>query len=154
MQSGKDMNLCHVCGNQIESSVVKCPFCGCTSGDSALPVKKDYVHRVVNLETGRPGVETAMERMGVVIEDGVRTGVSVLTLIHGYGSSGKGGVIRKECRKNLDFMKSRGRISDYITGEAFNKKSGVVKTLLRRYPQLISDRNLNRGNRGITLVVI
>jgi hypothetical protein len=92
--------------------------------------------------------------MDMAVEEAVRTGLSVLTLIHGYGSSGKGGVIRFECRKNLEFMRSRGRISDFIPGEAFNRKSGSIKTLLRRFPQMSSDKNLNRGNKGITLVVI
>ena len=148
------MNLCHICGNAIQISCSKCPFCGCETKHSALTTKKDFRHKVVNLESGRPDVETALGRMDIAVEEAARTGISVLTLIHGYGSSGKGGVIRSECRKNLDFMRSRGRISDFIHGEVFNRKSGPVKTLLRRFPQMSTDKNLNRGNKGITLVVI
>ncbi len=89
-----------------------------------------------------------------MIEDSLRNNVNVLTLIHGYGSSGKGGVIRLECRKVLEFLKNKGIISDFIPGEDFNKRSGAVKALLRRYPQLGQDKHLNRGNRGITLVIL
>jgi len=114
----------------------------------------EFVHKTVNLEAGRPVVEVALNRMNEIIEDSVRNDVNVLTLIHGYGSSGKGGAIRSECRKMLDYLKSNGLISNYIIGEDFNKRSGSVKSLLRRYPQLAADKHLNRGNRGITLVIL
>ena len=131
-----------------------CPFCGSSNENSVATLPDRYVQKTVNLEIGRPVLEVALNRMTEVIADAKRNRVNVLTLIHGYGSSGKGGVIRTECRKNLDFMKIKGRISDYVCGEDFNKHSGVVKSLLRRYPELASDKNMNRDNKGITLVVL
>ena len=116
--------------------------------------QRPFIHRTVNLEAGRPAVEAALNRLDEVIADAQRNSVSVLTLIHGYGSTGRGGVIRSECRMTLDYMKSKGLISDYIAGEDFNKRSGRVKALLRRYSPLSSDRNLNNGNQGITLVIL
>src|SRR5690606_18445566 len=98
-----------------------------------------FVHKTVNLEAGRPILEIAISKLHEILTDSVRNDVNVLTVIHGYGSSGKGGVIRSECRKILDFLKSKGQISDYIAGEDFNKRSGSVKSLLRRYPQLGED---------------
>jgi len=80
--------------------------------------------------------------------------VRVLTVIHGYGSSGKGGVIRSECRKNLDYLCSTGGIKEYIPGEDFSARSGPVKTLLRRFPELANNKNLDRHNPGVTLVII
>ncbi len=99
-------------------------------------------------------VEVALNRLDEVIADAQRNSVSVLTLIHGYGSTGRGGAIRSECRMTLDYLKSKGLINDYIAGEDFNKRSGRVKALLRRYSPLSSDRNLNNGNQGITLVIL
>ena len=131
-----------------------CPFCGSSNENSVATLPDRYVQKIVNLEMGRPVLEVALNRMTEVIADAKRNRVNVLTLIHGYGSSGKGGVIRTECRKNLDFMKIKGSISDYVCGEDFNKHSGVVKSLLRRYPELASDKNMNRDNKGITLVVL
>ena len=146
--------VCDVCGNKRETSNLLCPFCG-SKMDVTEPMKDSgFVHKTVNLEAGRPVVDVALNRLNEIIEDSVRNDVNVLTLIHGYGSSGKGGVIRSECRKTLDFLKSKGLISNYITGEEFNKHFGPVKSLLRRYPQLGVDKHLNRGNRGITLVIL
>ncbi len=147
------MHICHVCGNEIKGATRICPFCGSENDDVAQAGKNEYIHRIVNLERGRPSLEAALQRLDRAIADGLQTGVAVLTLIHGYGSSGKGGVIRTECRKSLDFMKSQKRIFAYIPGEEFSKRSGLVKTILRRYPRLSSDKNLNKGNRGITLVI-
>ncbi len=144
---------CEVCGNEIDSTVGKCPYCG-SKVDSKRPQPRSFAQRTVNLEQGRPVVEIALNHMKEAIADSKRNGVIVLTLIHGYGSSGKGGKIRVECRKMLDYMKGRGEIHDYIKGERFSKRSAQVKALLRRYPELGSDRNLGKENRGITLVVL
>jgi hypothetical protein len=151
---GRMKIVCDVCGNKRDTASLLCPFCG-SKVDAAEPVKQTgFVHKVINLEAGRPAVDVALHKMNEVVLDSKRNNVNVLTLIHGYGSSGKGGVIRLECRKMLDFMKNKGIISDYIVGEDFNKRSGLVKALLQRYPQLGMDKHLNRGNKGITLVVL
>lgn len=146
--------VCDVCGNEIETTASVCPFCGSSNEGSVAVTPNNYIHKTVNLEMGRPVLEIALNRMAEVIADAKRNRINVLTLIHGYGSSGKGGVIRTECRKNLDFMKVKGCINDYICGENFNKRSAPVKSLLRRYPQLASNKNMNRENRGITLVIL
>ena len=145
--------VCEVCGNESASSGLTCPFCGSRVEETAPGKDKSFIEKTVNLEAGRPVVELALNRMVEIVDDSIRSDVNVLTLIHGYGSSGKGGVIRAECRKMLDFLKSKGQIRDYIAGENFNKRSGTVKSLLQRYPKLGSNKNLNRGNRGITLVI-
>jgi hypothetical protein len=146
-------SVCDVCGNTRVSSSVLCPFCGSKVDVTQLMKDSEFVYKTVNLEAGRPVLDIALNRMREMVEDSARNNVNVLALIHGYGSSGKGGVIRSECRKSLEFLKDKGLISDYIAGEDFNKRSGPVKSLLRRYPQLGVNKYLNRGNRGITLVI-
>lgn len=146
--------VCDVCGNKRETSNLLCPFCGSKFDLAALEQHSGFVHKTFNLEAGRPVVEVALNRMNGIIKESVRNNVNVLTLIHGYGSSGKGGTIRLECGKTLDFLKSKGQINNYIIGEEFNKRTGSVRSLLRRYPQLETDKHLNRGNRGITLVIL
>jgi uncharacterized membrane protein YvbJ len=150
------MTFCDVCGNEADSVGSVCPYCGnsFTENSTSLVRKKSFRQKTVNLESGKPIVEIALARMTEIIGDSARNGISVLTLIHGYGSSGKGGVIRSESRKTLDYLKSKGKIKEYIPGEEFNHRLGRVKELLNRYPQLKSDKNLNRGNKGITLVIL
>lgn len=148
------MGVCQVCGNDIFVSSLNCEFCGSKQDKEHLKQIREFVKKTINLEQGHPVLEIALQKLDDGIEDAAKNNIQVLTLIHGYGSSGKGGRIRLECRKNLDFMKSRGRIRDYIAGEDFSRKFGPAKVLLQRYPQLSTDGNFNKGNRGVTLVVM
>lgn len=147
------MIVCEVCGNEREVGC-RCPYCGTRGDESELAERRPFQHRTVNLEAGRPTVDLALHRLTKVIDDAIRQKIAVLTVIHGYGSSGKGGVIREECRKTLDHLKNRGTIKDYVAGEDFHKNHQQVKSLLQRFPRLCSDFNLNRNNKGITLVVL
>lgn len=101
-----------------------------------------------------PFVESALNHLQAAIREAKAAQVQVLTVIHGYGSTGKGGAIRTECRKTLDYMCSRGQLHSYIPGEDFSKQNGKVKDLLNRYPQLRLNKNLNRRNQGITMVIL
>lgn len=149
------MDLCQICGNEIEGSRAVCPFCGSRQTNSPLRSKvKSFLHRTVNLEQGMPFVENALSHLQAAILEAKSAQVQVLTVIHGYGSTGKGGAIRTECRKTLDYMCSRGQLNSYIPGEDFSKHNGRVKELINRYPQLGLNKNLNRRNQGITLVIL
>ena len=143
--------FCDVCGNEIGTRAVFCPFCG-RKQERELVRKKEYIQKLVNLEHGLPFVEAALKRLDKAVADARQQGVTQLTLIHGYGSSGKGGAIREECRKMLDFMWMNGELKKIVFGESFTKSNGEVRDLIRRYPLLAQDRNLNKANRGITLV--
>ncbi len=145
---------CQICGNKSPVANSICPYCGAVADEPDLLGKTVFIHKTVNLEAGRPVVEVAMNRCREIIDDAIRNKISVITFIHGYGSSGKGGVIRSECRQTLEYMKSKRVISDYVAGEDFHKRSGRVRALLQRFSLLAKDRNLNQGNQGITLVIL
>ena len=147
------MGICTVCGNEGETGSLVCGFCGARQepGDEE---KGGFLHKTVNLEQGRPFAATAIRKLLSEIQTAKIERVRVMTLIHGYGSSGKGGVIRSECRKNLDYLCSTGEVREYIPGEDFSSRSGAVKTLLRRFPELAKNRNLERCNPGVTLVIL
>jgi hypothetical protein len=149
------MVLCDICGNDIDLGVRTCPFCGGRQEMSSASVPTGIpFHKVVNLEMGRPLVESALRKLQSELQEGRLQNLRVLTVIHGYGSSGKGGAIGAECRKVLAYLKGKGEITTFIPGEEFKRRSGPTQDLLRRFPQMDSNVNLNRGNRGITLVVL
>jgi DNA-nicking Smr family endonuclease len=147
------VTLCEVCGNEIIAGSQHCRYCGsCQNVQSQR--KFPFTHKRINLELGRPVAEVAIKRLLTEISQAHLEKVQVLTVIHGYGSSGKGGVIREECRKMLDYLKGKREIKEFIAGENFTRKSGKVKQLIQQFPKLERDENLNKGNRGITLVVL
>lgn len=146
--------VCQMCGNDIAPGRRPCPFCGTTQDAGDAAPQKPWLCKTINLERGRPFVETAMRRLKVELQLAKNEQISVVTLIHGYGSSGKGGAIGVECRKTVDFLKASGEVKEYIFGEDFSQKSGRGKDMLRRYPKLKEHDSLNKRNRGVTLVLL
>ena len=145
--------LCCVCGNEIEEMRTFCPHCQAEKPAEPLPWGGP-VHRLVNLEKGRPLVRQALARMDLEIRTSGCQGFKVLTLIHGYGSSGTGGAIKAAIRHQLEFFRHQRRIREIVFGEEFENRSGRGRQLLRRFPVLIDHSDLNRANPGITLVIL
>jgi len=148
------MTDCHICGNELDSGVTVCPYCETRQKKSSIFATSSDNHKTINLEIGRPFVEAALAKLLKNIEIAREEGVRVLTVIHGYGSSGKGGRIRIECRKMLDHLMREGTIESYIIGEEFSRRHGPAKMVLRRFPGLTKNVHLNNRNPGITIVIV
>lgn len=112
------------------------------------------VLKTVNLELGMPSVEQARARLNGELLLARQSGVKVLKIIHGYGSSGVGGDLRIALQATLRHMSSRGEIADCIYGENWRKSDERAWELLKRMPQLKTDPDFGGHNRGITLVVL
>ncbi|MEN8199730.1 MAG: Smr/MutS family protein [Thermodesulfobacteriota bacterium] len=150
------MHLCQVCGNEIDPGLSRCPHCGSVQehGEGGLPGSGKLRQKSINLEQGLPTVAQALQHLEQVLAAARSEQIRLLTLIHGYGSSGKGGAIRQECRKTLDYLCRKGEVAAVIFGEDFSRRHGPAKQLLHRFPELSSHPHLNRQNRGITLVLL
>jgi len=109
---------------------------------------------VVNLEDGMPTVESARLRMQHELEQARRSSVIALKLIHGYGSSGTGGVLRTELQKDLRLAVQQGSLRTAIAGEDWRISDETTWDLLKRYPEWKKDPDLGRNNRGICIVVL
>lgn len=98
---------------------------------------------------------TLDEARRLVIEEikrAKREGVKVLKVIHGYGSSGKGGVLCVGLRKSFGLRKKEGVIKDFVAGESFSIFNPTVLTLLEAVPELRGDPDLSATNEGITII--
>ncbi len=80
--------------------------------------------------------------------------VRVLLVIHGYGSSGKGGIIKRELLLRLPNLKKQNKILDFIPNEKFSTNNEKYKNYVTQYPELILDSNLKNLNPGITLIFL
>ena len=110
--------------------------------------------REVNIKNDLPTADEAIKRVTYNIRNAGAFGVSVIKLIHGYGSTGKGGVIRTETRKYLERQKKQGHICDYICGENFSIFDENTRKAFLVCDQLRRDSDLERHNNGITLVIL
>ena len=117
-------------------------------------LKTGGVLREVNIKSDLPTVDDAIRRVTYNLKSAGPLGVSALKIVHGYGSTGKGGAIRTETRKYLDRQIKRGLIKYYIKGEDFSifdedtRKAFLVCDGLRR------DSDIERHNNGITIVIL
>jgi hypothetical protein len=73
-------------------------------------------------------------------------------VIHGYGSSGKGGALCVGLRKSFGLRKTEGVIKDAIAGEDFSIFNNTVLALLEAVPDLRGDSDLGAINEGVTIV--
>ena len=113
-----------------------------------LPIK------TVILKEGMPTVEQARSRLHTEIQTARDAGIHVLKVVHGYGSTGVGGDLRIALQATLRQMVTQREIAECIYGENWRKSDERSWTLLKRLPDLGNDRDLGKGNRGITLVVL
>jgi carbon monoxide dehydrogenase subunit G len=110
--------------------------------------------RIVNLEAGLPDRNEAKTRLEQAIAQAAKDHVRALKIIHGYGSSGSGGILQRVIRSQLRQMKEAGRIRAFITGESWSQFDEFSKQLLKQVPETLVDKDLGRANRGITLVLM
>ena len=110
--------------------------------------------RQVNLELGMPTVEQALGRLTMELQTTRRLRVRVLKVIHGYGSSGKGGKIRTALRRQLQAMAQRGEIRGVIPGESFSIFDETTRQAFALCGELRQDRDLDRYNNGVTFILL
>lgn len=110
--------------------------------------------KTVNLKDGFPSVEQARTKLRSEISVAQSHGHKLLKIIHGYGSHGVGGDLRIALQSTLRAMAHTGEIRDCIYGENWRTGDERSWELLKLVPELKSDSDLGRGNRGITLILL
>ena len=144
---------CEMCGEPIER--LQCPFCKTIQGSqpTARKSKKKKNLKSVNIKDDLPLVETAIARLENQIEDALEDGYKALKIIHGYGSSGKGGAIKNEIHRVLRRMYANEEIYDWIPGEEFSANYQETLELLKQFPFLEGDKDFRKSNRGISIII-
>ena len=110
--------------------------------------------REVNLKFDMPCAGEAQKRLEQALGQSAAMGCAALKLIHGYGSSGKGGVLRVQVRDYLLRRHSRGDIQAFIAGERLSIFDEDTRIAMGLCPELRMDRDLDRHNNGITVVIL
>ncbi len=101
-----------------------------------------------------PLVRDALQRLERELALARKEKTKLLKLVHGYGSTGAGGDIRIAVQKRLLEMAQNGQIHGCIFGQNWSKSDDAAWKLLQSRPELKSDSDLGRGNRGITIVLL
>ena len=109
---------------------------------------------VLNLEEGMPLVSDALSRLRMGIQEMRVSRAKAVKVIHGYGSTGRGGKICPAVRQELADMKRGKLIRDYITGEDFGPVDAASRKLAEQNRNITRDPDYGRMNHGITIVVL
>jgi hypothetical protein len=110
--------------------------------------------RIFNVEAGLPTLDEARRQVIAEIKRARQGGVRVLKVIHGYGSSGKGGALCVGLRKSFGLRRKEGVIKDFVAGEDFSIFNPTVLAMLELIPELRGDSDLGATNEGITVLWI
>lgn len=108
----------------------------------------------LNIKSDMPTAQEALKRVSSSLSNSKSLGASAVKIIHGYGSSGKGGKIRIETRRYLQEEKDKRHIRDFITGEEFSIFNDATLKAFGLCDELRRDRDLDRHNNGITIVLL
>src|SRR5580692_2091753 len=103
--------------------------------------------RIINLEEGFPTRDQAYQKLDAALARARKDGVAVLKVIHGYGSSGAGGVLRFAIRSFLRQCKEKREIAAFVNGESWSSFDERSKALFAKVPELVLDSDVGRGNR-------
>ncbi len=105
----------------------------------------------INMEENKPDVESAMRNMVNQLGTYKRLGYKAVILIHGYGSSGTGGNIKKAVLRKLKDNSMRGIVRGYAGGEEWQSRKKEMLTMcgsLDKYDRRIA------CNEGVTVVIL
>ena len=110
--------------------------------------------KTFNLKEGMPTLEEARQRLSRAFTEARQKKLPVIKLIHGYGSSGVGGTLQIGIRKSLRQRRKKGEIRQYIFGENWSIFDETSRNVIEENPSLRKDSDLDRGNDGISIVVL
>ena len=140
---------CLECGNP-RPLMGSCAHCGSTALPQALT---DTV--VLNLESGGPSAEEALERLTLHVRATSEAGIRALIVIHGYGSSGSGGKIKWVVRDALENNYFSDRVDEYYFGEDLAFGSGSYQAVIKRRASLKQHLSQFKiGNAGMTVLLL
>jgi DNA-nicking Smr family endonuclease len=107
--------------------------------------------KTLNIENGYPSQKQARATLENYINSLDKT-TKITKIIHGYGSSGVGGSIKKMVHSYLKRIKNEGIIKDYLPGEATKELMGFDQTISKYKPFIKDDIAFKQGNPGITYI--
>jgi hypothetical protein len=107
-----------------------------------------------NIEKFMPTVYQAEILVKNNLETYRRKGIKVFKIIHGYGSTGKGGALRTGIRDYLTQLKRAKIIADFVPGEDWSVFNETTRKILDLDSSFSKDSDLGKMNSGVTIIVI
>lgn len=107
----------------------------------------------INIKQDMPPADLAVANLITEIEYYNKTSERVIKVVHGHGSHGTGGEIKKLLHKKLNELTRKKNILGFIKGESFGSFNPLCTLAKKLAPELILNSELN-FNGGVTIVVL
>ena len=104
----------------------------------------------LNIKEGMPLVSEAMDYLKNSLDRCRRNKYKCVLIIHGYGSTGKGGAIHDKARQWLKAQERAGKVKTVIFGEDFSIFNFKSLELKNKYCEL--GMLVDAYNNGVTVV--
>lgn len=111
-----------------------------------MPSIKTY-----DIKSDLPTVSEAEARLRLILF--ANQSGSIIKIVHGYGSTGKGGKIKQMTHELLKAFQKQNKISGFIPGEATVSLIGCDELIRKHHQLLKTDSDFKKGNDGITYVI-
>ena len=108
----------------------------------------------LDIKSEMPPADVAVANLEIEIDSLKHSNIKLIKVIHGYGSHGVGGEIKKYMVQRLLTLKKERKIKDFINCEKLSDEFIKEKGLYDNFPQLALDSDLKNYNSGITLVLL
>ena len=110
--------------------------------------------RVVNIKKDNPNSDYALFLIDEEIKYSRAVGNRVIIIIHGYGSHGRGGVIKEEVKRYLPILKRDHKIKDFVFGEQWGDTNETTRLISSICPEIILHENLQNLNSGVSVILL
>ncbi len=110
-------------------------------------------YKTLNLKEFMPSVDQALKMIELEIELSKKEGIKVLKIIHGYGSNGVGGEIKKSLKTWSQICLRKKLFVSFLRGEEFLNED-KMKEIKAICPEVVGDIDLFHANPGLSLIVI
>ena len=106
----------------------------------------------IDVESEKLTVLEAVAKVEIELERLKFGNEKVALIIHGYGSKGVGGEIKKAVLDRLKTLKNYKKISDFYPCEKFSFTNKKYNFYIKKYPNLLLNNQLKNLNFGVTIV--
>ena len=108
----------------------------------------------IDVESEKLTTLEAVAKVEIELERLKLQGENVAIIIHGYGSKGVGGEIKKAVLDKLKLLKKHKKIADFYPSEKFSFTCKKYNFYTKKYPNLLLNEQTKNLNFGVTIVFL
>lgn len=101
-----------------------------------------------------PTVKEALKILDLEIKRAKSLKYPCIKVIHGYGSTGAGGKIKTKLKDVLPQKIQEGEIKDFIIGQDWSIFNAKTRDILTSVKEAQNDKDLDKFNIGMTIIVL